>query len=1207
MNSSPLKSIFTTAAILAAALNTSADEFNWTGPDAGIFHHTSNWTRVSGTGTAPPANHDIATFDSGTIIDARLQGGASLDTIYVATGTHVTLRSNVTDRRSIWLTRVDESNDLIVNGTLNIGLVDPTAAILRPLRITLGQENNAQATLEIASGTITINNTGSSLTVRGNATHYIGKNDAHGNLIIRGGANAEIQGMLVLGDTAPNGSSGSINVTTGSTLILGNLRAGNASDNVVGHISVNGIGSSITHTGASTINLGYEADFAPAVSEITISNNATYTTGTGDTTIHKTAGVYSYTNATLNANGLLNINGYFDNSATLNAAQNIILDGGTFINTGTLNLAANKTFSASNDATLVFHNPLTINKNQTYNVNDTNFVTQDITLGNNHGAGTLDISNNSSTTIQDSLSIGTSNMISEISTLIVRQNSLLKISKSLQIASNNSAGKATVNITGGNSKITMLNDATLTIGNQTSGSATLTVENFAELHTGDGLLTINKTGSLILNNGFLNLHNNLLIEGGTFASNAASEIFFYNDPTLNITNGATFEKSDQWQLVPDKVTININSGSKAKFNEGLVLGMDSQSSGYQIGAILNVDGPGTTLDNKFTRVSESSCRGILVISNQATANLGDTNLGFDAFTVYAQSNISVRSGATVTTNNLHISRYNSVARHHLSIVGQDSSLTVNGSSEIILGSETYATDPNESATLQVLNDATLTTGTGDFTIHDSGIFKMGTSSESGHATLNVNGNIIMRGGEFIFHSGTINFNNQNFLLNITNNGLLGNHITNNPNNIINNAGTTAIETDGTLDIGEYFSSAKIINNGTINIKDNVSIGNASAPAAYTGTGRLLVQSNELIINTLTFAQLGSYTQSSYRLISNSGFSLGNGSVLAAHGRVIGAFSGSQGSTLLLTGDLEIGDNFAYDGFNTDGRIIVGDNALFLHDKNQVVLGSLTTIGTASANGSIESYAGFILDYGNVVTGRGVMFSDNLIQAAFINNGHIQGDSASDTISLTGYVKGTGTADNVIYTGTYAPGLSPAKINTQNIGFAQSATLEIELAGTTQGSQYDNITSSENIHLDGTLDILLRDDFNPQFQDHFVILNAQSFTGSFAQINLPELEDEIAWQITYQQNQIILDIISHLQGDTNGDGTVDLVDLQNTKDNFNGNATGDANYDGQTNLADIFAVRNNLGRSLQTATTTIPEPTSLLTLLALAPIILKRNK
>jgi hypothetical protein len=68
----------------------------------------------------------------------------------------------------------------------------------------------------------------------------------------------------------------------------------------------------------------------------------------------------------------------------------------------------------------------------------------------------------------------------------------------------------------------------------------------------------------------------------------------------------------------------------------------------------------------------------------------------------------------------------------------------------------------------------------------------------------------------------------------------------------------------------------------------------------------------------------------------------------------------------------------------------------------------------------------------------------------------------------------------------------------------------------------------------------------------------------------------------------------LPGDTNGDGLVDLEDLNNVRNHFGGTGLGDtAPFDGVVDLNDLNAVRNNFGASI--APNSVPEPSSLLLL------------
>ncbi len=100
---------------------------------------------------------------------------------------------------------------------------------------------------------------------------------------------------------------------------------------------------------------------------------------------------------------------------------------------------------------------------------------------------------------------------------------------------------------------------------------------------------------------------------------------------------------------------------------------------------------------------------------------------------------------------------------------------------------------------------------------------------------------------------------------------------------------------------------------------------------------------------------------------------------------------------------------------------------------------------------------------------------------------------------------------------------------------------------------------------------------------------------YGQANVLAGNDFVAIAAGYDHSLAIrhVPVSSTLTGDTNGDGRVDLNDLNNVRNNFGLTGApgipGDAiPFDGSVDLADVNAVRNNFGAS-QPPAASAPEP------------------
>ena len=205
-----------------------------------------------------------------------------------------------------------------------------------------------------------------------------------------------------------------------------------------------------------------------------------------------------------------------------------------------------------------------------------------------------------------------------------------------------------------------------------------------------------------------------------------------------------------------------------------------------------------------------------------------------------------------------------------------------------------------------------------------------------------------------------------------------------------------------------------------------------------------------------------------------------------------------------------------------------------------------------------------------------------------------------------------TGDLVNRGGVYAPGRSTA-ISSISGDYTQlpSGTIEMEIGGTVPGGGYDHLDIGGATTLGGTLDIVLTGGFPPSLNDTFDLFDyLGGIWGDFADYHLPDLEPGLAWDVTAVPTTGVLSVISGpLDGDLNGDGFVGSDDLNIVRSFWGQTVTagdwaqGDPSGDGLVNSADLDVVRANWGVAIQQGGATVPEPSSLILLIASAAALL----
>jgi|GEM_PF-1773440 len=211
--------------------------------------------------------------------------------------------------------------------------------------------------------------------------------------------------------------------------------------------------------------------------------------------------------------------------------------------------------------------------------------------------------------------------------------------------------------------------------------------------------------------------------------------------------------------------------------------------------------------------------------------------------------------------------------------------------------------------------------------------------------------------------------------------------------------------------------------------------------------------------------------------------------------------------------------------------------------------------------------------------------DAKVDAQFIN---IEGG----TLTGSGEIfVGTGPINGAVrvLSGRVEPGDEIGKLSiVGDLSTLEASTLAFDLGGTLAEIEYDQIELDRFAFLAGALEVLLVDGFVPSIGDMFTLITAsEGVVGEFDQLLLPE---GYQWNVDYLANSVLLEVtgLGTLAGDFDRDGNVDVDDLGMWHSGF---ATA---YDG----ADFLAwQRNFMGSANLAPSTTVPEPASLMLLLA----------
>jgi hypothetical protein len=297
------------------------------------------------------------------------------------------------------------------------------------------------------------------------------------------------------------------------------------------------------------------------------------------------------------------------------------------------------------------------------------------------------------------------------------------------------------------------------------------------------------------------------------------------------------------------------------------------------------------------------------------------------------------------------------------------------------------------------------------------------------------------------------------------------------------------------------------------------VGNFTVTGQFTWTGGFMSGTGQTFANgatdifraTLegrTFTNGGSVT-----LRDRGGIGFTNGAI----------FSNLSGATVDLQGDINFGSFPAAAPFNNAGTFLKSGGT---GTSTLPVL--LTNTGTTEVDsGTLVLSSGPLTNAGSLIVSHGATFmiSGGYTQRNGSTTLHGGTLTAASVNIQAGTLSGPGTINgNVTNAGLLTPGGDgTAGALTINGNFIQTThgSVSIALGGLTQGTEYGLLVVTGQAILDGTLTVILLDDFQPQLNDTFQILTFGSRSGTFATTNFPDLGDTLFFDPVYDNTSLTL--------------------------------------------------------------------------------------
>lgn len=323
-----------------------------------------------------------------------------------------------------------------------------------------------------------------------------------------------------------------------------------------------------------------------------------------------------------------------------------------------------------------------------------------------------------------------------------------------------------------------------------------------------------------------------------------------------------------------------------------------------------------------------------------------------------------------------------------------------------------------------------------------------------------------------------------------------------------------------------------VQGGTVDASSHFEIGVAGSSGTLQQSGGTLTTLNQFIVGSAgngTFNMSGGTVNTASDRILLVGHQDGNGTVNQSGGIIntgevrlsnannsVGTYNLSDGTINIADGGVVNVGHFNDAHFHQtggtinaeNGSLIVGNygDSTFTQTAGTVNASSVVVAQQAGSTSSYSLQGGTLnadsLSYGNgtgtfELAGGTLNITDVTLPTLTMTSGLLDIGTLNGDLNMSG--------------GILAPGDSPGTTTINGDYLLSGGTLEMELAGLTQGTQYDFLDINGDWTISGgSLQLLLLSGFMPVGGNSFDLFDFNSVTGSFDSILLPSLTAGLNW-------------------------------------------------------------------------------------------------